>query len=67
MLAVKVPVFTTGRSARLKVTFTVLGSVALHGAPPPVQAEEGSVTTDVADEVLAVDEAQAVPRPAEPQ
>lgn len=56
-----------GLLASVKVTITVLGSVPLQGAPPPVQAEAGSVTTEVADDVLAVDKLQAVPNPAAPQ
>ena len=58
---------TAGRSARVNVTMTVLGSELLHGEPPPVHADDGSVTTEVADEVLAVLDPQAVPSPADPQ
>jgi hypothetical protein len=50
----------------VNVTTTVFGSEALQGDPPPVHADDGSVTTVVADDVLAVVLEQAVPSPADP-
>ena len=48
-----------------KLTKTVLGLLGLHGAPPPVQAEAGIVTTVVAEPVAAViGPEQFVPRSA---
>ena len=42
------------RFAKVKLTSIVLGSDAVHGAPPPVQAEEGIVKIGVDELVLAV-------------
>jgi hypothetical protein len=67
-MAVYDPVLSEGSSFRVNVRPTALGLLALHGPPPPVQPEGGSVTTLVAELVLAtVDELQEVPNPAAPQ
>ena len=52
--AENVPVFMAVRLDKVKFTSIVLGSDELHGDPPPVQAEEGTVTTGVDELVLAV-------------
>ena len=52
--AENVPVFKVVRLDRVKFTSIVLGSDELHGEPPPVQAEAGTVNTGVEEPVLAV-------------
>jgi len=66
-VAVKVPVLIEAVSGIVNVTTTEFGLLALQEPPPPVHADFGSVTTFVAELVLAVVKAHPVPSPAVPQ
>ncbi|HUI57184.1 MAG TPA: hypothetical protein VLY04_19545 [Bryobacteraceae bacterium] len=58
-----VPVPYAGLSAKVKLVWTVFGSLVLHDPPPPVQTPAPTVNTLVCDVVESVREPeQAVPR-----